>query len=88
MISKAEGSNLSNSISTNDNDKDKEYNHLQKEKEYLYSIMPNSIFLPPKERLLSILKNDADIRQWYSEWLGDLINYQNKTLNSVRAIGQ
>jgi hypothetical protein len=70
------------SLSTND----KELRNLQKQKETeedRYSIMPDSLGLPPKERLVSILESDDTIREWLSKWLGDLLNYQNKTMNLI-----
>ena len=45
--------------------------------------MPDSLGLPPKERLVSILESDDTIREWLYKWLGDLLNYQNKTMNLI-----
>jgi hypothetical protein len=74
-------------ISVNGEDIDGESDQPQKQKqEDRYSIIPGSRQLPPKERLLSILKSDEDIREWFSKWLGDLLNYQHKTINKMNTI--
>ena len=82
LMSKAKSNLKQKSLSIND----KELDHLQKQKEKeedRYSIMPDSLGLPPKERLVSILESDDTIREWFSKWLGDLLNYQNKTMNII-----
>jgi hypothetical protein len=82
LMSKAKSNLKQKSLSIND----KELDHLQKQKqkeEDRYSIMPDSLGLPPKERLVSILESDDTIREWFSKWLGDLLNYQNKTMNII-----
>jgi hypothetical protein len=82
LMSKAKSNIKQKSLSINE----KELDHLQKQKEKeedRYSIMPDSLGLPPKERLVSILESDDNIREWFSKWLGDLLNYQNKTMNII-----
>jgi DNA-binding MarR family transcriptional regulator len=32
----------------------------------------------PKQRLMAILTRDKDIKQWFSAWIGDLMNYRNQ----------
>ena len=48
--------------------------------------MPGSLGLPPKQRLISILETDDDIREWFNRWLGDLLNYQNKTIKKMNTM--
>jgi hypothetical protein len=48
-----------------------------------YSIKPR-MPLSPKRRLLSILRNDKDIREWFSRWIGDLQKYQEETLDRTQ----
>jgi hypothetical protein len=86
LMSKAEEDYFANLKQKSLSTTDKELNHLQKQKEKeedRYSIMPDSLGLPPKERLVSNLKSDEAIREWFSKWLGDLLNYQNKTMNII-----
>jgi hypothetical protein len=33
----------------------------------------------PKQRLMTILTKDKDIKQWFSAWIGDLRNYRSQT---------
>jgi len=32
------------------------------------------------------LESDENVREWFSKWLGDLLNYQNKTINKMNNI--
>jgi hypothetical protein len=48
-----------------------------------YSIMPGSMKLSPKRRMLSILRKDKDIREWFYKWIIDLVNYQKESLNRM-----
>jgi hypothetical protein len=48
-----------------------------------YSTMPGSMKLSPKRRMLSILKKDKDIREWFCKWIVDLVNYQKESLNKM-----
>jgi hypothetical protein len=39
--------------------------------------------LSPKQSLLAILKQDKEIREWFSTWMDDLVNYQQEILKTM-----
>jgi hypothetical protein len=39
--------------------------------------------LPPKNRLMAILSQDNDIKQWFTERIGDIMHYREQTLNKM-----
>jgi hypothetical protein len=47
--------------------------------------MPDHIqtLLSPKQSLLAILKQDKEIREWFSTWMDDLVNYQQEILKTM-----
>jgi hypothetical protein len=51
----------------------------------LNTLKPDDVqtLLSPRQSLLAILQQDREIREWFSEWIKDLINYQNEILKSM-----
>jgi len=40
-------------------------------------------FGSPKQRLMAILTKDKEIKQWFSEWMQDIVNYRNYTSSKM-----
>jgi hypothetical protein len=37
----------------------------------------------PRQRLIAVLKKDQDIKQWFSKWIFDIMNYRNQTSDKM-----
>lgn len=62
--------------------------YLNLNNEWYFHIMNESLERPlyprPLRCLLAILKEDAEIREWFSKLIGDILKYQEEELQSMR----
>ena len=61
--------------------------YLNLNDEWYFHIMNDNLERPLYERpllcLLAILKEDTEIREWFSKWIRDIMNYQKEVMQSM-----
>lgn len=61
--------------------------YLNLNDEWYFHIMNDSLerplYIRPQLCLLTILRQDSEVQEWFSKWLRDIMNYQEEVMQSM-----